>query len=110
MGRDLVSALGITVTFITGYLTSYGSYAWVVVLRCHVMTHHDCEIGKFNMDHGSWCMGCKEMGGYARGVGSGVTYKRYFDLPRSKQAADERILLLESQLVAARSEREEKEL
>ncbi|GJU09228.1 hypothetical protein Tco_1125658 [Tanacetum coccineum] len=33
----------------------------------------------------------KEKGGYARGVGSGVTYKRYFDLPRSKQVADERI-------------------
>ncbi|GJR18678.1 transposase, Ptta/En/Spm, transposase, Tnp1/En/Spm-like protein [Tanacetum coccineum] len=52
----------------------------------------------------------KENGGYARGVGSGVTYKRYFDLPRSKQAADERILLLESQFDAARREREEKEL
>ncbi|GJZ56467.1 transposase, Ptta/En/Spm, transposase, Tnp1/En/Spm-like protein [Tanacetum coccineum] len=52
----------------------------------------------------------KEKGGYARGVGSEVTYKRYFDLPRSKQAADERILLLESQLDAARREREEKEL
>ncbi|GJY82192.1 transposase, Ptta/En/Spm, transposase, Tnp1/En/Spm-like protein [Tanacetum coccineum] len=35
----------------------------------------------------------KEKGGYARGVGSGVRYKRYFDLPRSKQAADERILV-----------------
>ncbi|GKE49681.1 hypothetical protein Tco_1480939 [Tanacetum coccineum] len=52
----------------------------------------------------------KEKGGYARGVESGVTYKRYFDLPRSKQAADERILLLESQLDAARREREKKEL
>ncbi|GKB67855.1 hypothetical protein Tco_0929267 [Tanacetum coccineum] len=52
----------------------------------------------------------KEKGGYARGVGSGVTYKRYFDLPRSKQAADERILLLQSQLDAARHERQEKEL
>ncbi|GKD26693.1 hypothetical protein Tco_1232907, partial [Tanacetum coccineum] len=52
----------------------------------------------------------KENGGYARGVGSGVIYKWYFDLPRSKQAADESILLLESQLDAARREREEKEL
>ncbi|GJW05767.1 reverse transcriptase domain-containing protein [Tanacetum coccineum] len=52
----------------------------------------------------------KEKGGYARGVGSGVTYKRYFDLPRSKHVADERILLLQSQLDAARRERQEKEL
>ncbi|GJS19873.1 hypothetical protein Tco_0448505 [Tanacetum coccineum] len=52
----------------------------------------------------------KEKGGYARGVGSGVRYKRYFDLPRSKQAADERILLLQSQLDAVRRERQEKEL
>ncbi|GJR18676.1 transposase, Ptta/En/Spm, transposase, Tnp1/En/Spm-like protein [Tanacetum coccineum] len=41
---------------------------------------------------------------------SGSAYKRYFDLPRSKQAADKRILLVESQLDAARHEREEKEL
>ncbi|GKC48592.1 hypothetical protein Tco_1071337, partial [Tanacetum coccineum] len=34
----------------------------------------------------------KENGGYARGVESRVTYKRYFDLPRSRQASDERIL------------------
>ncbi|GJY55799.1 hypothetical protein Tco_0454914 [Tanacetum coccineum] len=33
----------------------------------------------------------KEKGGYARGVRSGVTYKRYFHLPRSRQATDERI-------------------
>ncbi|GKA88726.1 hypothetical protein Tco_0810490 [Tanacetum coccineum] len=52
----------------------------------------------------------KEKEGYARGVGSGVTYKRYFDLPRSKQVADERILLLQIQLDAARRERQEKEL
>ncbi|GKD00801.1 hypothetical protein Tco_1171075, partial [Tanacetum coccineum] len=55
-------------------------------------------------------MARKEKGGYARGVGSGVTYKRYFDLPQSKQAVDERILLPESQLDAARREHEEKEL
>ncbi|GJX71202.1 transposase, Ptta/En/Spm, transposase, Tnp1/En/Spm-like protein [Tanacetum coccineum] len=52
----------------------------------------------------------KEKGGYARGVGSRVTYKRYFNLPRSKQAADEIILLLESQLDAVRRERKEIEL
>ncbi|GJR52634.1 hypothetical protein Tco_1403155 [Tanacetum coccineum] len=52
----------------------------------------------------------KEKGSYARGVGSGVTYKRYFNLQQSKQAADERILLLESQLDVARRKREEKEL
>ncbi|GJW34892.1 putative reverse transcriptase domain-containing protein, partial [Tanacetum coccineum] len=40
----------------------------------------------------------KEKGGYARGVGSGVTYKRYFHLPRSRQATDERIELLQTQL------------
>ncbi|GKB07829.1 ribonuclease H-like domain, reverse transcriptase, RNA-dependent DNA polymerase [Tanacetum coccineum] len=38
----------------------------------------------------------KEKGGYARGVGSGVTYKRYFHLPRSRQATDERIKLLQT--------------
>ncbi|GKA07289.1 transposase, Ptta/En/Spm, transposase, Tnp1/En/Spm-like protein, partial [Tanacetum coccineum] len=52
----------------------------------------------------------KEKGGYARGVGSGVTYKRYFDLPRSRQASDERIVLLQSQLDNERRERQEKEL
>nr|GEX34430.1 hypothetical protein [Tanacetum cinerariifolium] len=36
----------------------------------------------------------KENGGYARGAGSKVTYKRYFDLPQSRQASDERITLL----------------
>ncbi|GJT05535.1 hypothetical protein Tco_0839997 [Tanacetum coccineum] len=40
----------------------------------------------------------KEKGGYARGMGSGVTYKKYFDLPRSRQATDERIELLQTQL------------
>ncbi|GKD33157.1 reverse transcriptase domain-containing protein, partial [Tanacetum coccineum] len=69
--------------------------------------------GTLQVDQGTDAMTLvlgKEKGGYARGVGSGVTYKRYFDLPRSKQAADERILLLESQLDVARREREEKEL
>nr|GEV20568.1 hypothetical protein [Tanacetum cinerariifolium] len=38
----------------------------------------------------------KEKGDYARGVGSGVTYKRYFHLPRSRQATDERSELLQT--------------
>ncbi|GKA04254.1 hypothetical protein Tco_0677035 [Tanacetum coccineum] len=76
-------------------------------------TEDKIKEGTLQVDQGTDSMTLvlgKEKGGYARGVGSGVTYKRYFDLPRSKQAADERILLLESQLDAARREREEKEL
>ncbi|GKE34273.1 hypothetical protein Tco_1453595, partial [Tanacetum coccineum] len=37
------------------------------------------------------------------------TYKRYFDLPRSRQASVERILLLQSQLDNERHESQEKE-
>ncbi|GKA44504.1 transposase, Ptta/En/Spm, transposase, Tnp1/En/Spm-like protein [Tanacetum coccineum] len=76
-------------------------------------TKYKIKEGTLQVDQGTDAMTLvlgKEKGGYARGVGSGVTYKRYFDLPRSKQAADERILLLESQLDVARREREEKEL
>ncbi|GJW15014.1 reverse transcriptase domain-containing protein [Tanacetum coccineum] len=50
-----------------------------------------------------------EKGGYARGVGSGVTYKRYFHLPRSRQATDERIELLQTQLDNERCERQQKD-
>ncbi|GJY81618.1 hypothetical protein Tco_0494369 [Tanacetum coccineum] len=68
-------------------------------------TEDKIKEGTLQVDQGTDAMTLvlgKEKGGYARGVGSGVTYKRYFDLPRSKQAADERILFLESQLDAAR--------
>ncbi|GJV78887.1 hypothetical protein Tco_1514757, partial [Tanacetum coccineum] len=51
----------------------------------------------------------KEKGGYARVVGSGVTYKRYFHLPRSRQATDERIKLLQTQLDNERRERQQKD-
>ncbi|GJX84291.1 hypothetical protein Tco_0335065 [Tanacetum coccineum] len=57
--------------------------------------------GTLNLDDGTDAMTVvfgKEKGGYARGVGSGVTYKKYFDLPRSRQATDERIELLQTQL------------
>ena len=40
----------------------------------------------------------KDKGGYARGVGSRVTYNKYFDVPRSRQSADARVALLERQL------------
>ncbi|GJX28916.1 transposase, Ptta/En/Spm, transposase, Tnp1/En/Spm-like protein [Tanacetum coccineum] len=69
--------------------------------------------GTLKVDHGTDAMTIvlgKEKGGYERGVGSGVTYKRYFDLPQSRQASDERILLLQSQLDNERCERQEKEL
>ncbi|GKB57053.1 transposase, Ptta/En/Spm, transposase, Tnp1/En/Spm-like protein [Tanacetum coccineum] len=64
-------------------------------------TEDKIKEGTLKVDHGTDAMTIvlgKEKGGYARGVGSGVTYKRYFDLPRIIQASDERILLLQSQL------------
>nr|GEY14861.1 hypothetical protein [Tanacetum cinerariifolium] len=48
--------------------------------------------GTLNLDDGTVAIKAvfgKEKGGYARGVGGGVTYKRYFDLPRSRQATNE---------------------
>ncbi|GJX11000.1 hypothetical protein Tco_0200859 [Tanacetum coccineum] len=66
--------------------------------------------GTLNLDDGTDAMTVvfgKEKGGYARGVGSGVTYKKYFDLPRSRQATDERMELLQTQLDNERRERQE---
>lgn len=51
----------------------------------------------------------KDKGGYARGVGNGVTFKRYFDLPRSRQSSDARVASLEAQLDNEKRERQEKE-
>ena len=66
-----------------------------------------------NVDDGTDAMTVvfgKEKGGYARGVGSGVTYKRYFDLPRSRKETDERLELLQTQLDDERRERQKKDL
>ncbi|GJU33079.1 transposase, Ptta/En/Spm, transposase, Tnp1/En/Spm-like protein [Tanacetum coccineum] len=60
-------------------------------------TEDKIKEGTLKVDHGTDAMTVvlgNEKGGYARGVGSGVTYKRYFDLPRGRQASDERILNL----------------
>ncbi|GKB10122.1 retrovirus-related pol polyprotein from transposon TNT 1-94 [Tanacetum coccineum] len=68
--------------------------------------------GTLNLDDGTDAMTVvfgKEKGGYARGVESGVTYKRYFHLPRSRQATDERIELLQTQLDNERRERQQKD-
>nr|GEX34887.1 hypothetical protein [Tanacetum cinerariifolium] len=69
--------------------------------------------GTLNLDDGTNAMtvvSSKEKGGYARGVGSGVTYKRYFHLPQSRQATDERIELLQTQLDNERRERQQKDV
>ncbi|GKB03234.1 hypothetical protein Tco_0831323 [Tanacetum coccineum] len=69
--------------------------------------------GTLNLDDGIDAMIVvfgKEKGGYARGVGSGVTYKRYFHLPRSRQATEERIELLQTQLDNERRERQQKDV
>ncbi|GJU42936.1 hypothetical protein Tco_1200202 [Tanacetum coccineum] len=76
-------------------------------------TEDKIKEGTLKVDHGTDAMTVvlgKKKEGYARGVGSGVTYKRYFDLPRSRQASDESIVLLQSQLDNERRERQEKEL
>ncbi|GKD66196.1 hypothetical protein Tco_1308304, partial [Tanacetum coccineum] len=68
--------------------------------------------GTFNLDDGTDAMTVvfgKEKRVYARGVGSRVTYKKYFDLPRSRQATDKRIELLQTQLDNERRERQEKD-
>ncbi|GJS98052.1 transposase, Ptta/En/Spm, transposase, Tnp1/En/Spm-like protein [Tanacetum coccineum] len=65
-------------------------------------TEDKIKEGTLKVDHGTDAMTVvlgKEKGGYARGLGSGVTYKRYFDLPRSRQAFDEIILLLQKGMV-----------
>ncbi|GKD32398.1 hypothetical protein Tco_1247907, partial [Tanacetum coccineum] len=69
--------------------------------------------GTLNLDDGIDAMIVvfgKEKGGYTREVGSGVTYKRYFHLPRSRQVTDERIKLLQTQLDNKRRDRQQKDV
>nr|GEZ45352.1 hypothetical protein [Tanacetum cinerariifolium] len=85
----------------------------ILWLKGRKETEDKIKEGTLKVDHDTDAMTVvlvKEKGGYARGVGSGATYKRYFDLPRSEQASDERIVLLQSQLDNERRERQEKEL
>ncbi|GKB83072.1 hypothetical protein Tco_0949967 [Tanacetum coccineum] len=79
----------------------------------HKEADDEIKEGTLNLDDGIDAMTVmfgKEKGGYARGVGSGVTYKRYFHLPRSRQATDERIELLQTQLDNERRERQQKDV
>ena len=67
--------------------------------------------GTLDVDDGTDAMTVvfgKEKGGYARGVGNGVTYNRYFNLPRTRKETDERLELLKTQLDNERSERKKK--
>jgi hypothetical protein len=75
-------------------------------------TEDKIKQGTLKVDHGSDAMTVvlgKEKGGYARGVGGGVTYRRYFDLPRNTQPSDERVVLLQSELENERRQRQEKD-
>ena len=75
-------------------------------------TQDKIKQGTLKVDHGTDAMTIvlgKEKGGYARGVGGGVTYKRYFDMPRIRQASDERVVLLQSELENERRKRQEKD-
>ncbi|GJY91885.1 hypothetical protein Tco_0507667 [Tanacetum coccineum] len=95
------------------YEHTMGRSGYALVKEKMKETEDKIKEGTLKVDHGTDAMTVvlgKENGGYVRGVGSGVTYKRYFDLPRSRQASDERILLLQSQLDNERRERQEKEL
>ncbi|GKE24580.1 hypothetical protein Tco_1436092, partial [Tanacetum coccineum] len=81
----------------TVYPHTMGRVGYALVKEKMKETRDKIKEGTLKVDHGTDSMTVilgKEKGGYARGVGSGVTYKRYFDLPRSRQASDERILLL----------------
>lgn len=72
-------------------------------------TEEKIKEGTLTVDHGNDAMTLvfgKDKGGYARGVGSRVTYNRYFDLPRSRQSSDARVAGLERQLEIERRERE----
>lgn len=78
-------------------------------------THEKIKTGTLQLAHGNDAMTevfGKESGGYARGVGSGVTINKYFHLPaaRSRKAADaEQMKLLQAELAAERRAREDKD-
>ena len=71
-------------------------------------TQEKLKDGTLSVEHGDamTVVFGKDKGGYARGVGSRVTYNKYFDVPRSRQSADARVALLERQLEIERHERE----
>ncbi|GJR07446.1 hypothetical protein Tco_0790098, partial [Tanacetum coccineum] len=86
----------------TVYPHTMGRAGYTLVKEKMKETKDKIKEGTLKVGHGTDAMTIvlgKEKGCYARGVGSGVTYKRYFDLPQSRQASDERILLLQNGIV-----------
>ena len=71
-------------------------------------TQDQLKDGTLTVEHGDamTLVFGKEKGGYAKGVGSGVTYNNYFDVPRSRQSADARVAHYERQLQMERDKRE----
>jgi hypothetical protein len=109
----LKSILAYMICIRTAYIKVGSTYNNLFPILCvQKETEDKIKQGTLKVDHGTDAMTVvlgKEKGGYARGVGGGVTYKRYFDLPRIRQAADERVVLLQSELDNERRKRQEKD-
>nr|GFB88106.1 hypothetical protein [Tanacetum cinerariifolium] len=72
------------------YQHTMGRGGYAIMKEKMKETKDKIKEGTLKVDHGTYAMTValgKEKGGYARGVGNRVTYKRYFDLPQSRQAS-----------------------
>ena len=109
----LKSILAYMICIRTAYIKVGSTYNNLFPILCvQKETEEKITQGTLKVDHGTDAMTVvlgKEKGGYARGVGGGVIYKKYFDLPRIRQAADERVVLLQTELDNERRKRQEKD-